>query len=340
MEHSNFGSFTCCYIAHICNMIASNVKMFSILTKAAKRLIAAKYQPTKKSLIFVGGQIHVGGQIDIIPNLTCWGVDTRAKILTMSLNIPFDKLATNHHVCEVPEGFALTGGVDSDLCMLFVVSTMSWRKMPNMKRKRWAHGSIYITGILYVICGCISGNKSASVDCLTLASGQWESLPDSPIAVSFPNLAELDGKPFMLDSDNTHKLYKFDVEKNEWKERASLPDAHSGGASMVAVSGQLCVAGGTKGICAWYNPTSNTWSMSEQKPSKRHLYGSLVQFDATTLILLGGSWDNGTDEIEELNIEDGSWSVKELKMPAKLYNHKAFILDIPLQTPASAQQQD
>jgi len=51
------------------------------------------------------------------------------------------------------------------MCVMFVASTMSWQKMPNMKRKRHSHGSIYNKGILYVMCGEVSGKVSAFIDC-------------------------------------------------------------------------------------------------------------------------------------------------------------------------------
>ena len=201
-----------------------------------------------------------------------------------------------------------------------------------MLRKRSWHASVYIKGKLYVLCGLVGGRLSRSVDCLTLESGQWESLPDSPITATAPIAAELSGKLFML-AVTTNQLLQFDVENEVWTDLASLPGEIAKEACMIAVNGRLCVAGGPKKICAWYNPATNTWIMGTQKPKRVHCNGSLVQQDNNTLLLLGGRLGlafRGTDYIEQFNIADGAWSRSKLKMPMKnLHQHKALYLDIP-----------
>ena len=237
-------------------------------------------------------------------------------------------------MCETPAGFALTGGYDSDLCAVFVASRKEWKRMPHMMRRRCRHGSVCIKGKLYVLCGTVSGSKSASVNCLTLENGQWVSLPDSPIKTACPKVAELNGFLYLLDAD-TMKLMKFDLEKKVWiiLESIRVPSCYIpvSNVSMIAVNGQLCVAGGDNNICAWYHPATNTWSISKQNPRRNHVDGSLVQQDNTTLLLLGGNYGflEGTDEVEEYNVADGSWSLSKFRMPTHLVGHTALYLDIP-----------
>ena len=131
----------------------------------------------------------------------------------------------------------------------------------------------------------------------------------------------------MLKAANS--FLKLDFERKVWDRLASLPvDGACHGASVTVVNYKLCVAGGPNMICAWYDPATNAWSIG-QKVTKKHLYGSLLVYN-NTLLILGGNWNNeGADEAEELNLTDGSWSDSNIKMPPSLFVHHAMVLDIP-----------
>ena len=66
---------------------------------------------------------------------------------------------------------------------------------------------------------------------------------------------------------------------------------------MMSVQNKLLVAGGIANPCAWNNPTMDAWTMG-QKPLYIHKYGALAHYNGK-LLLLGRSYDNGTDEVEE-----------------------------------------
>ena len=96
---------------------------------------------------------------------------------------------------------------------------------------------------------------------------------------------------------------------------------------MTSTKDKLCVAGGLKKICTLYDPTADVWTTMKQ-PVHVHRYGTLV-YHNNKLLLLGGSWTDSTDEVEEHNVEDDTWSVCAYKMPAKLYSHHGLVLDLP-----------
>ena len=152
--------------------------------------------------------------------------------------------------------------------------------------------------------------------------------PDLPFNVKFPKVAQINGSVFLLD-EFSNQLLHLDVDNHKWSHRSSLPsnDPSVYGVSMTAARGRLYAAGGYNNFCAWYRPCTDTWCVV-QKTLKRHLYGSLV-YHKDKLVLLGGSFNSNTDEIEEYNFEEGTWSMCSYKMPASLMNHCALVLDLP-----------
>ena len=211
-------------------------------------------------------------------------------------------------------------------------SSRSWLKLPNMMTTRYARGSLCTKKVLFVFGGRtnFSHSNSVSVDYLPLDGGNWQHGEALTLAVYWPKVADINGNVYVLDAECTKQLLQLDPEKKIWNKRASLPvDGKNCGVSMIAVNGRLCVARGPQRICAFYTPETDTWCM-EQQPNKIHNYGSLVHND-NTLMLLRGSFERDTDEAEELNLEDGSWSISNLKMPTPLKLHYALALDVSQQ---------
>ena len=138
---------------------------------------------------------------------------------------------------------------------------------------------------------------------------------------------------YLLDAESSKQLLRLDLKRTMWHRLASLPvDDQCNRVNMTVVNDdKLCVAGGRPNrICAWYSTATKTWSIGQALGS-RHYHGSLLVHDNTLLILGGRDPPHGTDEIEELNLADESWSVSNIKMPASLTFHHAMVLDVPQQ---------
>ena len=274
----------------------------------------------------------VGGQIDVKVSPVCWKLNEENDQMEKMCDIPFHELAIEHSVCEMPNGFAITGGLNSDMCLIFIAALSQWLQLPDMLKKRYAHASAYVKGCLFVLGGYHATNdskpKSDSVDFMKLECGGWQNGPVIPIHSAYPAVTSLDdSRVYLLDKDEK-KLFELDIEGKLWKERASLPVGNPfWGYSMKSAQNKLLVAGGVTKCCAWYNPVTDAWSMGQQT-LKQHNYGSLVHHNSKFL-LLGGSCEKGTDEVEEYDIANHTWSVCSFKMPAKLDMHFALMLDMP-----------
>ena len=269
----------------------------------------------------------IGGQVDETLNRVCWNI-TEANQFEEFCKIPSVDLKCRHSVCKTPQGFAITGGEDSDICIMFLAATRSWLRMQNMLSKRHAHGSSCVKGFLLVLGGYVNGNESCAVDFLMIDEGEtWQKGPDLLIAVTYPKVSDIEKDVYLLDEGTTQLLH-LDVTKKVWSKRASLLAKGScRGVSMTSAEGKLFVVGAQGRICSLYNPTTDTWTNSQQT-LHRHLYGTLVYYN-NKILLLGGCCVDGTDEVEEYNVEDGTWSVTAYKMPAKLCNHHGLVLDFP-----------
>ena len=271
--------------------------------------------------------VIVGGQEDAECNSVCWKVDQSKQIVHLC-DIPDNGLAEKFSVCMILEGFVITGGYHSTLCMMFIASTKLWVRLSNLIEERHGHGSICVKEVLYVLGGRVgdsqrSKSTSDSVQMMAMKEGEWNNGPKMPLSVKFPKVSNLGDSLYLLD-EITNQLLHLDIDKQVWNQLASLSEEkkYCTGVSMTSAGGRLLVAGGWEKICAWYQPETNTWCTG-QKPFQKHQYGALVYHD-NKFLLLGGSFNAGTDKVEEYDIEEDKWTVCTYKMPRKLYNHHAF----------------
>ena len=276
-------------------------------------------QQQNKSVVVI-----VGGDINYAVNRMCWKLDEKKQIEELC-QIPVDDLARYHSVCKTLHGFVITGGLESDLCLMFMIVTRSWIRMQNMRKARRIHGSICVKSILFVMGGYQDGKKTNSVEMMPLEGGCWQDGPNMPIAVDYPKVANTNESVYVLDED-TGKLLHLDVNRKIWSTRAPFPWGRCPGVSMVSAQDKFFLAGGSDRVCASYNTASNTWFMLQQ-PLQKHKYGTLVHYD-NALILLGGSLFDGTEEVEEYYIEDDSWSMCNFRIPAGLHDHYALLLEM------------
>ena len=306
--------------------VVANIEVYDLLTDALQQIatydtekLSPKFKAKVREMLMI-----VGGEVDSRVNPTCWYLNSSNQIMELC-KIPYSDLALYHSICPTPGGFAVTGGLDSNLCIVYNAETKSWSRLQNLQKKRHRHGSICISGVLSVIGGVIKFQIRESVDCLALDGGKWENGPELPTVVYLPRVAHIKGIIYLLDSWNTKQLLELDPENNTWVRRATPPGGVDKGVSMTSVNDQLCVAGGGVRVCLWYSPTTDAWSKG-QLPFVGHRWGSLVHHNSK-IFLLGGQ----TYKLEELSIETGAWSVSSMKLPRKLTHHQAFVLDIPQQ---------
>jgi hypothetical protein len=231
----------------------------------------------KHLLVIVGG-INVDSY-----ERECWKMDEGLQFNEFT-SIPEEDLAHGYSVCATDGGFIVTGGKNSDICYIFTVATLSWRKLKNMLRNRYYHGSVCIKGVLYVLGGASGVTGTDSVNSLVLTQGHWEAGPRLPQPVGAPRVAEINGRLYVLDPQ-TSKLYQLDVESRVWTKRAPIPGC-DWQVSMVSVKGKLVVMGGENRICALYDPTSDAWTEGQQ-PRHEHRCGAVVYHD-DRLLLMGG----------------------------------------------------
>ena len=218
---------------------------------------------------------------------------------------------------------------------------------------RQCHGSICVKDVLYMLDGFVrhdaigsepittdndlsaSDNEasttegepvvSASVHSMMMVCGSWQHESDMPLAVCSPKVANINDTVYLLDED-TKKLLQMDAGK-VWSECAPCPaEGYCYGVSMTSITGRLFVAGGGDMICACYSPETNTWCTG-QRPLRSHHYGALAYRD-DKLLFLGGSYDDGTDKVEEYNIDEDRWQMCSYKMPQELHSHHAFTLSM------------
>ena len=75
-------------------------------------------------------------------------------------------------------------------------------------------------------------------------------------------------------------------------------------------------------ICWQYNVWTNSW-LKLSSPALRHYNGALI-FHQNSLLLLGGLSENIEGYATKANI----WAVAPYKLPEKLINHYAFMMDL------------
>ena len=312
-------------------VVKTHEALFDKVPMAYKLLLQTSADATTEtSETLTDSVVVVGGQQGDEASEVCWKVNNSAEIVQLC-DIPGDDLGINASVCMAPQGFVVTGGSGSSMCIIFMASTRSWIRLPDMLTTRRCHGTICIHQVLYVLGGCVGigsddSEPSTSVDSLAMERGVWVNGPGLPQSVKFPKVSNLGDRVYLLDQTSS-QLVCLDIDKKAWRSLSPLPvKGDCRGVSMASAREWLFVAGGLCKICSWYKPETNTWCMGQQ-PLKQHKYGALA-YNNDKILLLGGSYMGGTDEVEEYDIDENKWSVCSYKMPEKLYRHHAVVLSM------------
>ena len=300
-------------------LLISNPRADKVITDNLMRIAedgsSRKTRRSQKS-----GYLVLGGDNGTVANNLCWIFDSTCS-LTELYKIPDEHLHLSCSFCKTPEGFAVTGGEGCDDAAIFNMKNKTWKKLAKLLVKRFAHGSVFIKGLLFIFGGRIDGSESSSVHYLE-ENGSWQSGPDMPEVGDNPEVASMGDDVFLLETW-TNQLFKLNIGTKSWSKMASLPGCRSGGARMIQVSDKLCFVGGCSDkTLAWYTPFTNTWTRAAN-PKLKHAWGAALH-QHNTIIILGGS---GQERAESYDMDSGVWSICDWEMPKKLCKLHGLKLD-------------
>ena len=292
--------------------------MAKALVQIAKQDSVRKKRGTKKN-----SQIKfvvIGGQHNRSLNKLCWELNTSLQLKELC-QIPDHSFRFG--VCKVPDGFVLTGGEDSTLCSMYVLSKKSWKQLIAMKSARCNHGSIFMNGRIFVFGGGRTRtSKSSSVHALALDGNKWTEEVKLPIKVSNPEVASIENSIFLLNTYGT-ELLNLDLQSRTWSRRQDLPTSFNCGARMIAVQNMLLTARLRYNSAAQYDPSTDVWT-TLSSPTLSHAYGAMLGI-GKNVYFIGGREE---DRIEEYNLDTGIWSVCDARMPSTFEHLHALALDI------------
>ena len=290
------------------SLIEQNAKVYKLITKALIQI--ANRKPLREKRSAGKCMIAVGGS-------KCeqsWTLDSPVA-LTKLCTTPEENNLFDTSCCATPEGFAVTGGsADSVAAAMFHMESKTWEKLPDLKRYRSHHGSIYVKNRLFVVCGFVGyPNKNGSVHYLDKESGSWKAAPDMPVTaeVLHPESVSTGDDVFVLDTCESKRLFKISIDSMSWEEKAPLPGRTAEGARMISINeDRFCVVGGKKHLLAWYTPSTDTWVHKGARPLHWHKFGAVFHRNNTIMILGGDS-----HKCESYNMETDVWCRSELKIP-------------------------
>ena len=284
--------------------------------------------PRKLTVAVIGGAVIPGSYRERYVNIKGWKLGSEIEFADIT-EIHGDLLKNCPSICYY-EGtkLILTGGVHTDVCEMFDISTKNWKKMTNLNGFRYHHASVSICQQLFIFGGNIAMGKttpefSTRVEYLNIEqeNGLWQSAKPVPSALAYPKITNIDTNVYLMGEKKT-VLYLFDVIKKVCSQKAEMPQYPGRGFSIAAGNGSLFVAGGDKGICWQYNISTNSWAKLSS-PSLSHVLGEMI-FHQNSLLLLGGF----TEDIEGYAIEKDRWVLAPYKLPEKLAFHSAFMMDL------------
>ena len=275
-----------------------------------------KSKPTS-SLLVIGGHRTktIGSQKVKEVSPICWSIDPSNQTTSVFSAIPLAWFGYKHSICRTPGGFIVTGGEFNDECIMYTAASNSWLKLPSMLSLGWAHASVFVNGVLFILGGVTdNGQMRDRVEYMAIENGKWKCAPNIPIAVKFAKTAAIDGNIYLLNDFINSPFLELNAANKIWRDLAVIPvgfyeSGVYGGFSMATVQDMIFVAGGYDMICASYSPITDDWCL-RRPPNHLHLYGALVPHN-NKLLLLGGSFSNGTSQVEEYDIYENKWSTVE-----------------------------
>ena len=112
-------------------LLDSRPRVYKILTKTLTEITKQdgfrkkRVKRVAKTMIVIGRQKSESGVTDGV----CWKLRPSGKFVQLCRH-PHSPY--NFSVCSIPNGFVITGGTDSVLCFMYLLSTLSWTELEHL----------------------------------------------------------------------------------------------------------------------------------------------------------------------------------------------------------------
>ena len=274
-----------------------------------------------KTIIIGGGQSESND-----PNTACW-ILQKDEIIKYSEPDTDITIMEGQSVCQIPSGMMFTGGVDSDLCAIFVLSLKMWVKQQKLRAYRRDHSSCFNDGKVFLIGGCLSDETedTSSVDFMDLEKKIWSAGPSLPQAERLLKVISFSSSVFVLYTRQC-SFYQLDSDETSWLTKSSLP-LQSYGCSLAASDDKIFAAGGNGNYNFVYTPATDVWCRLTG-PSLQERQGALVYYQQKLYLFPGCKRDKTMGDVEEYDISMDTWSLTKWKMPSPSWAHGAFLVDV------------
>ena len=316
-----------CSDTFLSKMLDDNAELFDKKQSMYKVMLSEVVRKPKcnllgevETIIIMGGQSRSDD-----PNTACWILqnDEMVKFSEPKSDVIIEP---GQSVCQIPGGMMLTGGRNSDVCLIFVLAMKMWVKEQPLKAARHDHSSCCSNGKVFLMGGMVSGAQTSSVDFMDLEKKTWCSGPSLTIAETLLKVTSLKSAMFVLDSWQW-SFYCLDDETMSWLTKAPIP-SKSYGCSLAASEDKIFAAGGNGNITYMYTPATDIWCHLTG-PSLQERHGALVHHQQKLYLFPGCKRDKNLIDVEEYDISTGRWSLSKWKMPTPLWLHGAFLVDVP-----------
>ena len=150
------------------------------------------------------------------------------------------------------------------------ITTGTWTSLPSMNEARAGHTLVVFDGSICAV-GSSENRLAQTLECFNRAPNRWTYLPSMNFARELAAAVELDGELYVMGGFNLHSLRKFTaVEKfnpvtNLWTQVADLNEPRANFAAGV-FNGKIYVIGGGSSAVEAYDPSTNVWKVTDNKP--------------------------------------------------------------------------
>lgn len=209
-----------------------------------------------------------------------------------------------------------------DVCLSFDPETNTWDTKTPMPTKRARHCADYRNGFIHVLCGKDNyGNNITTHEVYDIELNSWSTKAAAPLSVNAPNcVAWRDSLIYLMGGYDVYhnarsEVYLYNATTNTWDAATSLPRPFfAGGAKIKGDS--IFIIGGADGSSIYSNiligeinpddPTEIDWSWGTSLPMAYNGANGLAIKD-NKAYMIGGNFDDGTNEVWEYNIPDETW---------------------------------
>ena len=316
-----------CSDTFLSKMLDDNAELFDKKQGMYKMMLSEVVRKPKctllgevETIIIMGGQSKSDN-----PNTACWILE-KDEMVKFSEPKSDVIIKPGQSVCQIPGGMMLTGGKQSDLCLIFVLAMKMWFKEQSLNVVRYNHSSCCSNGKVFLLGGWVLGKINSSVDFMNLEMKTWCSGPSLPMAATMLKVLSFKSVMFVLESWE-NSLYCLDEDKMSWLTKAPIP-SKSYGCSLAASDDKIFAAGGNGNINYVYTPATDVWCRLTG-PSLQERQGALVHRHQKLYLFPGCKRDRNLIDVEEYDISNDRWSLSKWKMPTSLWLHGAFLVDVP-----------